>query len=77
MAVDLAPTHIPPTCKHILGPEIMACAYFLLIALENIKAFPDMCFLPKSQIELCIISSSNCHNTQFSSILFTFGAKDK
>lgn len=52
MAVDLAPTHIPPTCKHILGPEIMACAYFLLIALENIKAFPDMCFLPKSQIEL-------------------------
>ena len=57
MAVDLAFTHIPPTCKHILGPEIVACAYFLLIALENIKAFPDMCLLPRSQIELCVINN--------------------
>lgn len=36
----------------MLCPKIMASAYFLLIAVENVKAFPVMCFLPGSQVKL-------------------------
>ena len=70
--------YVYKSCKNILCPEIVASAYFLLIALKNVKAFSVMFFLPGSQVELCITVVETVTAPIFLQYsFFTFGARDK